>query len=1237
MASQRIRGISIQITADNREFIDSFKKIDSAVKDTARQLRDVEKLLKLDPGNVELLTQKQNYLNTSIKDVNERLKLEREELKRLKDADQTPEVAKQQEALQRQIQSDQIELKNLQKELKDFGGVGVQQAKAVGDKFEQLGEKISDAGEKLTNAGTNLSRNVTLPVVAAGTAAVKTAADFDSSMAKVQAVSGASGEEMDKLREKALEMASSTKFTASEAADALYYMGLAGWKTDQMMEGLPAILNLSAASGEDLSMTSDIVTDALTAFGLTAADTASFVDVLAAASSNSNTTVAGMGEAFQYVAPVAGSLGYSIEDVSLALGVMANNGIKGSQAGAALRNILSRMAKPTKEVQTAMDRLGISMEDADGNLLSMGDLLDQLRDAFGQSEMPIEDFNAQIELLDGQLEDGTLTQEAYEQALEDLATSAYGVEGAEKAKLAAMLGGQRSMASILALVNTTAADYDKLSGAISGSAGAAERMSQVMLDNLGGQMTILKSQIEGVAIQMGDILVPHISAGVGKIQELVKAFSELDSGTKETIIQIAAIVAAVGPALIVVGKVITAIGSITSGIGGLIGLVAAHPLAAAIAGVVAVMAGAVIASQNYIRETYGLSEAERAAAEYAEKTAAAYDQSREARVNNNLAIEDSFGVLEDEWERLRAITDETGLIKEGYEEEAAYIVNHLNEALGTNITIKDGQIEKYKQLTQSIDELIERKKAEALYSANEEAYTEALKKRKEIEEQIASVRAEMTDNDREYNELLKEKAELESIATAEQIKLGLAGEGIANQYDEINRKLAALDNNQAKNRKTLASLNDSYGKYGSTIENMDDLFAAMQDGTADLSEAMQLVTYDIQRQGQVSDEALKEQYDTFVNTYNQMKAAAADKTSGISQEVVARYAKMVKLSAAELEKGGVVFNQEGLKSAREYIKGIENQKPKAIETSKTVARETAAGMGAEKKRYGEEGKAAGATYDQGLASNARNTQETGKKRAESGKAGAASVDYTSAGKTNGAQYDKGLSEGTSNTEEAGRKRAEAGKKGTSGVTYRPEGVGAAESYNEGVLGDIEATKRAAKKLPEAAKAEISKYDLETEGLNFGNGFRLGIEKSTPKVVQTSGSMVGRAIREVNYAMDAGSPSRLLEKTSGKWFDEGFAEGIRKNADVVEQAAAEMTLGAVGATEAFETMAGSYRVAGAGLLQGAGSTMNTTNNTNTYGDINITVNGAEGQDVNALADIIEDRMYRAVSRRQAVFA
>lgn len=405
----------------------------------------------------------------------------------------------------------EAELKNVNAEL----------ARAPFDEYAAKAEKV---GGTLTSVGQKLLP-LSTGIAGLGVAAVKTTADFDSEMSKVSAISGATGTDLDKLRGKAREMGAKTKFSASEAAQGMQYMAMAGWKTQDMMDGLEGIMNLAAASGEDLASTSDIVTDALTAFGLSAKDSSHFSDILAAASSNANTNVSMMGETFKYAAPVLGSLGYTAEDAALAIGLMANAGIKSSQAGTSLRGAITNLAKPTDTVAAAMDKYGISLTDSSGKMLSLRELMEQLRQKLG------------------------------------------GLSEAEQAQAAAALFGKEAMSGMLAIINGSDKDFEKLAGAIDNCDGSSEKMANTMNDNLQGQITILMSQLQELAISFGEILMPKIRDIVTHIQNFVDKLNAMDEGQKETILRVGMFVAALAPMLMGLGKVITFSANVSRALG----------------------------------------------------------------------------------------------------------------------------------------------------------------------------------------------------------------------------------------------------------------------------------------------------------------------------------------------------------------------------------------------------------------------------------------------------------------------------------------------------------------------------------------------------------------------------------------------------------------------------------------------------------------------------------------------
>ena len=535
MAANRIKGITVEIGGDTTKLQTALKGVNTEIRNTQSQLKDVEKLLKLDPGNTELMAQKHRLLGQAVSETKEKLETLKTAAEQANTALANGEISQSQyDALQREIIETENNLRDLERQAGQ-SAVALQKIAATGEKLKTVGSAIEGVGQKLMP--------VTAAVGGLGVAAVKVASDFDSAMSQVAAVSGATGKDLEALRDKAREMGSKTKFSASEAAEAMNYMAMAGWKTNDMLSGIEGIMNLAAASGEDLATTSDIVTDALTALGLSAEDSGHFADILAAASSNANTNVSMMGETFKYCAPVAGALGFSAEDTAEAIGLMANAGIKSSQAGTAMRSMMTNLTGEVKFVGDAFGELTIQTTNTDGSMRSLGDILADCRAAFAQ------------------------------------------MSESEKAANAEALVGKNAMSGFLAVMNAAPGDIEKLNSAINNCDGTAEKMAATMQDNLAGQLTILKSQLEELAISIGEILMPYIRQIVGWIQGLVDWLNSLDEGTKKIIVTVALVAAALGPVLIVIGKVVGAIGTI---------MTVVPQIAGAISSVIAFVSGTVI-------------------------------------------------------------------------------------------------------------------------------------------------------------------------------------------------------------------------------------------------------------------------------------------------------------------------------------------------------------------------------------------------------------------------------------------------------------------------------------------------------------------------------------------------------------------------------------------------------------------------------------------------------------------
>lgn len=529
MAS-RIKGITVEIGGDTTGLDKALKSVNSSIKTTQSGLRDVNRLLKLDPSNTELLSQKQKMLKDAVSVTKEKLdalKTAQEQAKaQLEHGDLGQDKY---DALQREIIETEQELKRLQEQAIE-SNAALAKIEEVGGKLEVVGDKISGVGQKLLP--------VTAGVTALGTAAVKATAHFDSSMSQVQAtmgiakdavsdLNGVSVNTMDALRDLAKQMGSETAFSASECADAMNYLALAGYDTQEIYDTLPTVLNLAAAGGIDLASASDMVTDAMSALGMETEEADTMVDQMAKTASSTNTSVAQLGEGILTIGASAKTIKGGTAELNTALGILANNGIKGAEGGTHLRNVILSLQNPTDKAAGCMENLGVQVYDFQGNMRSLNDILG------------------------------------------DLNTSMDGMTSAEKQNIIASIFNKTDLASVNALLANTGDTWNDLQNSIISSGGAAQQMADTQLDNLSGQITILKSALEGLAISFGEILMPKIRAAAEKIQGFVDKLNSMNDEQKETILKIAGVVAAIGPMLIILGKVTSTVGSAMKGFSGL--------------------------------------------------------------------------------------------------------------------------------------------------------------------------------------------------------------------------------------------------------------------------------------------------------------------------------------------------------------------------------------------------------------------------------------------------------------------------------------------------------------------------------------------------------------------------------------------------------------------------------------------------------------------------------------------
>ena len=745
------------------------------------------------------------------------------------------------------LESNKAELKRQTDALEELEN----QSDETGDEIEQVGTKA----EK-TSGGFSVMKGALANLVADGfrrateaakefiTEMVNVGKTFDDSMAQVAAVSGATGDDLEQLRDKAKEMGSATKFTASEAADAFNYMAMAGWKTEEMLGGIEGILNLAAASGSDLATTSDIVTDALTAMGYQAKDAGRLADVMAAASSNANTNVELMGHTFQYAAPLVGALGYSMEDTAVAIGLMANSGIKGEKAGTALRSMLTRLASPPKAAAESLTELGVTLTDSDGKMKSLDEVIRDLRGAFAD------------------------------------------LDETEQAHHASAIAGQEAMSGLLAIVNAAPTDFEKLTKAVEDSDGAAQKMADTMLDTLGGDMTVLNSQIEGVRLTIYEQFAPTLRDVVKKVQKWLgqvdwKAFGKKASEALKSIIDYGkrlgkqilpalktafkvvvdvvkfainnfkTLVTVLGTALVVIKSVkaafaikaaITAVTTAVAGLTAGVGLatkaqvvwnaaMASNPIGA-VAAAVGLLAGgiALLVGHNKAAEdsTTKLTEAQKAQlkrveelTEAANEAAGAYKNLQEEQQKQISGKEKEFNYYDDLWEELQSIVDQNGAVQKGYEGRAEFIASQLSEAFDIEINLVDGVIQKYEELGTTVEETMRKKRAEIYLSSQEELYSNAIQG---IDEATAKYQEALA----EYNDVLSQYEELagngepgtgkvyeQYEAVKHLVDAGMAGtQAWKDANDEYDKLVAQRD----ELGKSLPKLKTDYLTYAKLIE-----------------------------------------------------------------------------------------------------------------------------------------------------------------------------------------------------------------------------------------------------------------------------------------------------------------------------------------------------------------------------------------------------------------------------------
>lgn len=1060
-------------------------------------------------------------------------------------------------------------------------------------------------------------------IAAAGAAATKVGSDFEAAMSKVAAVSGATGKDLADLTAKAKEMGAKTKYSATESAQAFNFMAMAGWDAKSMLDGIEGIMSLSAADGLDLATTSDIVTDALTAFGLQAKDSGHFADVLARASSSANTNVSMLGESFKYVAPLAGSLGYSVEDMSVALGLMANASVKGSMAGTSLKTALANMAAPTKQMAGVMDKYGISLTDASGKMLPLAEVTQQLRDKLG------------------------------------------GLDEAEQSAAASTLFGKEAMAGMLSIINASDKDYQKLVKSINNADGAAKQMADTMQDNLHGQFTIFKSSLEGLGLEIYESLqVPLKQAtqiGIEDVNKLTEAFKAgglegavsaagdmfgnlavivaehadsmvnasikfiesfargiannsgklrdaavsvtktfvgglVDLLPKEVADPIRKTVDAIGksfdrgnlkqaikstasavksaasvavtalntilppltklidkgvgmlgnalqktakvvsnvakavlpplgkaiefvadnlevllPALAAVltamgaYAIVTALSKAMEGVTAATTLATAaqwayntalnaNPIGLVIAAVAALAAGIgvlCLTMQEEQTDYAALTEAEQKFVDQVNEEYEAYQQLQDAKKEAMSAAGAEFDYYAQLKDELDGLVDKNGKIKQGYEDRAAFITGELSKATGIEIKIVDGVIQKYAELSQTIEDLILTKRAEAMLSAGDDDYTSAIKNRtaayktyNKALEQVAKKERELKTLSKLYEQLDMLRSQVMSDPTAtneEQAE-------IDNRFEKVKAQMEGAKSKLSDFNETLNKAETKYVKYQSTIQNYEGVSAAIISGDTDkISASLARLENDFITAEVGTKRTLTNQVKDMQDNYKQLKSAIDSGAPGVTQEMVDNAKQMVDQSQKELAKFEAKAKDATTKAGGAAVNGLNDKKEDVKAAAKDISD----------------------SADKSLRS----------------------ADTKESGKTQGKNYVAGVKTMSAGSYNAGKKLSEEASDGAESVDAQPSGLNFVDGFIAGLKGNIQGVFNAACTIGEQALDAIKKVlnihspsraAMELGGL-FDDGLAGGVSGNMGKVLAASAGVARAMVRTAHDIIGANKP------------------------------------------------------------------------------------------------------------------
>ena len=958
---------------------------------------------------------------------------------------------------------------------------------------------------------------------------------FESSMSNNAALFKVQGAALDSLSETAQHYGETTQFSATEAADALGYMALAGWDAQKATQELGGVLDLAAASGMGLAQASDMVTDYLSAFSNSEITAAKFADELAYAQANSNTTAQQMGEAYKNSAANLNAAGQSVETVTALLAGMANQGLKGSESGTALTAMMRDLTKQMDEGAVMIGETSVAVQDADGNYRNLIDILKDVEKAAALGTTFTADSIKGLNLI---LNDGVDNAASFAEAL-------------------------------------------------SGADGSAAAMAETMNDNLAGSLKLLQSNVESKMIKVferakGSIRdsVDSVSASLDtvdwdkvgdKVGDLAEGAAKLIDYVVDHSDEVQSALTAFGGTMatvFVVDKVANFTNSITTLIGttkALWGVMLANPVGAVVVGLGALALGLTAvkeAQEAAIEENYGLSDAEKKLIRAIEDEKKAIEEVNAARAEANKGIDSEASQSRALWEELQTIVDANGEIKEGYEDRAEVITGLLADALGIEIEIVDGQIQKYDELNASIEEVINSKRAEALLEANKEAYTQAIQNSATAYSNYAKAMKESENTARDLAKAEEEHKKLEKEMSAAMNEAGQITGDVSTRYSENMKILETLRAKQDEQNESLATAKDNYFNYINTIENYEGLMAAVADGdVAELQSAMDNLSNSFVTAENASREMLEDQVARFSEQYEVMKQAVEAGMPGVTQANVDAMADMVEKAKGELEKLGPEAGGKGAEAGQRVAEGLSSTAGLAGESAAGIVAEAAARLAAGDTATA--GYEKGSEYASALESTSGTVADAGEQLASEAVGEMEKAKSQEAGVKVGTNYAGGVSSTTGAANTAGKTIGTTAANAAGSINATSSGQKTGGQYASGVSSKTGAAYSAGRSLGTNADSGAGSVSGYSSGENFGQGFINGIGSMVDSAWSEARNLARQAWAGLKSGQQEGSPSKLTYQ-SGEFFGEGYINAIRDKIKGAMAAAEEMARKTVGA-------------------------------------------------------------------------